>query len=123
MLFQIIINCIFKKHNESNFGHFFESTNFSFMESIQIFLRIKDFDELKEISLSALPYPVNDRSENPDTLWESTGEYFLEAYQCGTNPNICSIEKDRRILNGKEEIALMIMDEVKKTQKVRITGT
>jgi hypothetical protein len=93
------------------------------MESIQIFLRIKDFDELKEISLSSLPYANNDHSENPDTLWESSGEYFLEAYQCGSNPNICSIEKDPRILNGKEEIALMIMDEVKKLQGIRITGT
>jgi len=93
------------------------------MESIQIFLRIKNFDELKEISLSSLAYPINDRSANPDMLWESTGEYFLEAYQCGSNPNICSIEKDPRILNEKEEIALKIMDEVNKLQRFRITGT
>jgi hypothetical protein len=93
------------------------------MESIQIFLRIKNFDELKEISLSSLPYANNGHSKNPDKLWESTGEYFLEAYQCGSNPNICSIEKDPRILNEKEEIALKIMDEVNKLQRVRITGT
>jgi len=91
------------------------------MESIQIFLRIKNFDELKEISLSSLPYTNNDHSKMPDTLWESTGEYYLEAYQCGSNPYICSIEKDPRILNEKEEIALKIMEEVKKVQRIRVT--
>lgn len=87
------------------------------MESIQIFLRIKDFDDLKEISLSSLPYTNKNRSQNPDMLWESSGEYYLEAYQCGSNPLICSVEKDPRILNKKEEIALMILDEVKRIQK------
>lgn len=93
------------------------------MESIQIFLRIKNFDELKEISLSSLPYANTDHTKEPDMLWESTGEYYLEAYQCGSNPNICSIEKDPRILNEKEEIALKIMDEVKRLQRIRITET
>lgn len=93
------------------------------MESIQIFLRIKNFDELKEISLSSLPCANIDHTKKPDTLWESTGEYYLEAYQCGSNPNICSIEKDPRILNEKEEIALKIMDEVKKLQRIRIIET
>ena len=89
------------------------------MKSIQIFLRIKKFDELKEISLS--PVQVNADAQNPysDILWESTGEYFLEAFQCGTNPSICSIEKDLRILNEKEEIALMILDELNKEHKLQ----
>jgi len=93
------------------------------MESIQIFLRIKNIDDLKEISLSSLPYTNRNQSPNPDLLWESSGEYFLEAFQCGTNPLICSIEKDPRILNKKEEIALMILDEVKKIQKSGVKNT
>ena len=88
------------------------------MASIRIFLRVKNFDELKEISLSSLPYHHNGLNNNPDLLWESEGEFFLEAYQCGANPYICSIEKDPRILNQKEEIALMILDEVVKTRKI-----
>jgi hypothetical protein len=90
------------------------------MESIQIFLRVRKFDELKEISLSSLPYSNNGQKDSPDVLWESTGDYFLEAFQCGSNPNICSIEKDPRILNEKEEIAFMILEEVKKVQKLNI---
>jgi len=97
-------------------------TNFCCMESIQIFLRVKNFDELKEISLSSLPYTNNGKNKNPDLLWESTGEFFLEAYQCGTNPYICSIEKDPRILNEKEEIALMILDEVRKARSFSVNN-
>jgi hypothetical protein len=90
------------------------------MESIQIFLRIKNIDELKEIWLSSIPYNHRDHKKNPDVLWESIGDYYLEAYQCGTNPYICSIEKDPRILNEKEEIAYLIMEEVKKAGKLRV---
>ena len=93
------------------------------MDSIQIFLRVKNYDELKGISLSSLPYqPKSGRDKNPDLLWESTGEYYLEAYQCGANPYICSIEKDPRILNEKEEIALMILDEVVKARKADVVN-
>ena len=90
------------------------------MESIQIFLRVKNSDELKEILLFSLPYTPSKYSKKPDLLWEATGEYFLEAYQCGSNPYICSIEKDPRILNEKEEIALMIQEEIVKSKRVRI---
>lgn len=90
------------------------------MESIQIFLRVKNSDELKEILLFPLPYTQNRNKTKPDLLWESTGDYFLEAYQCGSNPYICSIEKDPRILNEKEEIALLITEEIDKASRVRI---
>lgn len=89
------------------------------MESIQIFLRVKNSDELKEISLSPLPYTLNTYNKKPDLLWESAGDYFLEAYQCGSNPYICSIEKDPRILNEKEEIALIIQEEIDKAKRIR----
>ncbi len=86
------------------------------MKSIRIFLRVKNFDELKEISLASIDINSGSKASLSDILWESTGEYFLEAFQCGAIPSICSIEKDPRILNQKEEIALMILDELKKEQ-------
>ena len=93
------------------------------MKSIRIFLRVKNLDELKEISLASIHINSDSKASFSDILWESTGEYFLEAFQCGVNPSICSIEKDPRILNQKEEIALMILDELKKEQHHQITGT
>lgn len=69
---------------------------------------------MEEIQLS--PIPQNENKEG-DTLWESVGEYYLEAFQCGVNPSICSIEKDPRIMNAKEEIALLILDEINKVIK------
>ena len=91
------------------------------MKSIQIFLRIKNYEELKEISLASVQFKGDDQDPLLDILWESTGEYYLEAFQCGTNPSICSIEKDPRILNKKEEIALMILDELKKEHHHHMT--
>jgi hypothetical protein len=91
------------------------------MKSIRIFLRIKNLDELKEISLASIQIYTDTQASISDILWESTGEYYLEAFQCGAIPSICSIEKDPRILNEKEEIALMILDEIKKEQHQRIT--
>lgn len=91
------------------------------MKSIRIFLRVKNFDELKEISLASIQFNTEPKAPFSDVLWESTGEYFLEAFQCGVNPSICSIEKDPRILNEKEEIALMILDELKKEQHHQVT--
>jgi hypothetical protein len=91
------------------------------MKSIRIFLRVKKFEELKEISLASIQFNTDTQASLSDILWESTGEYYLEAFQCGTNPSICSIEKDPRILNEKEEIALMILDELKKEQHHQIT--
>lgn len=92
------------------------------MKSMQIFLRIKHFEELQEISLAPIETDKNGQKPVSDILWESTGEYFLEAFQCGINPSICSIEKDPRILNGKEEIALMILDELNKEHHLQTTG-
>ena len=91
------------------------------MKSIQIFLRIKSFEELQEISLASIQIDKSGQLPLSDILWESTGEYFLEAFQCGTNPSICSIEKDPRILNKKEEIALMILDELNKDHYLQMT--
>jgi hypothetical protein len=91
------------------------------MKTIRIFLRVKNLDELKEISLASIQFNTDPKSHSSDILWESIGEYFLEAFQCGVNPSICSIEKDPRILNEKEEIALMILDELKKEQHHQIT--
>ena len=91
------------------------------MKSIRIFLRVKNFEELKEISLASIQFNTDSQASISDILWESTGEYYLEAFQCGAIPSICSIEKDPRILNEKEEIALMILDELKKEQHQRIT--
>lgn len=82
------------------------------MESITLFLRTKNVDDLVEFNLSPVPYPEK-LSKRTDILWESTGEYYLEAFQCGANPSICSIEKDPRILNQKEEIAMQILQEIK----------
>ncbi len=79
------------------------------MKSIQIYLRVKNKEDLEIINLEST-HP--DTSGREDILWESNGEYFLEAFQCGTHPSICSIEKDERILNQKEEVALMILDEI-----------
>ena len=63
-----------------------------------------------------LLYPsVRKEADKVDILWESRGEYYLEAFQCGNHPSICSIEKDQLILNPKEEIALLILDELGKT--------
>lgn len=82
------------------------------MEPIQIFLRIKNRDEVEGILL----YPnYRQNTEKEDILWEASGDYYLEAFQCGTHPSICSIEKDPRILNPKEEIALLILDEIGNT--------
>ena len=39
----------------------------------------------------------------------------------GVNPSICSIEKDPRIVNEKEEIALMILDELNKEHYLQMT--
>jgi len=85
-----------------------------YMETIQIFLRVKEKEDMEEIQLSPVSR-VN--KKDGDILWESMGEYYLEAFQCGTNPSICSIEKDPRILNAKEEIALLILDEINNTLK------
>lgn len=85
------------------------------MEPIQIFLRVKDKDEMENILLNPL---YQKDSKSGDVLWESSGEYYLEAFQCGTNPSICSIEKDPRIQNPKEEIALLILDEINKTIRI-----
>jgi len=82
------------------------------MESITLFLRTKNADDLVELTLSPIPY-AEDPNKRTDILWESTGEYYLEAFQCGKNPSICSIEKDPRILNQKEEIAMQILREIK----------
>jgi hypothetical protein len=84
------------------------------MEPIQIFLRVKDRDELEEIILSPV---FQNENKDGDILWESIGDYYLEAFQCGINPSICSIEKDPRIINAKEEIALLILDEINNTAK------
>ena len=87
------------------------------MEPIQIFLRVKEQEEMAEILL----YPVHQNgNQDGDVLWESIGEYYLEAFQCGMNPSICSIEKDFRILNAKEEIALLILDEINNKPKVEV---
>jgi len=88
---------------------------------MQIFLRIKNYEELQEISLTALPFENTRKGKFSDLLWESTGEYFLEAFQCGADPLICSIEKDPRILNKKEEIALLIVDELKKEKGLQVS--
>jgi hypothetical protein len=82
------------------------------MESIKLFLRTKNVDDLVELNLSPVLYPEK-LNKRTDILWESTGEYYLEAFQCGANPSICSIEKDPRILNQKEEIAMQILKEIK----------
>jgi len=82
------------------------------MEPIQIFLRVKDREEMEQIRLAPL---LRNENKDGDILWESIGEYYLEAFQCGINPSICSIEKDPRIINAKEEIALLILDEIKNT--------
>lgn len=103
-----------KNSNQSNFDHFFQSSNFRCMDCIQIFLRVKNDEDLKEILLVSAPYSRNGQNGGQDILWESRGEYYLEAFQCGSNPNICSIEKDQRILNEKEEIAFMILEEFKR---------
>lgn len=84
------------------------------METIQIFLRVKEKEDMEEIRLTPLPQTDD---QNGDILWESMSEYYLEAFQCGANPSICSIEKDPRILNAKEEIALLILDEINKALK------
>jgi hypothetical protein len=84
------------------------------METIQIFLRVKDREDLEEIRLAPL---LRNNKKDGDILWESIGEYYLEAFQCGMNPSICSIEKDPRIINAKEEIALLILDEINNTAK------
>ncbi len=91
------------------------------MKSIQIFLRIKGFEELQEISLASIQIDKEGQLPLSDILWESAGEYFLEAFQCGVNPSICSIEKDPRIVNEKEEIALMILDELNKEHYLQMT--
>ena len=82
------------------------------MENIKLFLRTKNMDDLVELTLSPVPYHEKLKKGN-DILWESTGEYYLEAFQCGANPSICSIEKDPRILNQKEEIAMQLLKEIK----------
>ena len=82
------------------------------METIQIFLRVREKEDMEEIQLSPIPLSEN---KDGDIIWESTGEYYLEAFQCGANPSICSIEKDPRIMNAKEEIALLILDELNKS--------
>jgi hypothetical protein len=84
------------------------------MEPIQIFLRVKDKEPMEEVHLSPI---TQNQNKDGDIFWESTGEYYLEAFQCGANPSICSIEKDPRILNAKEEIALLILDEINKVLK------
>ena len=88
------------------------------MDNIQIFVRVKDSEELEKITLSSIQYPD---VRNSDFLWESAGEYYLEAFQCGSNPSVCSIEKDPRILNSKEELGLLILDELQKIYKTSIS--
>lgn len=80
------------------------------MDPIEIYVRVKDFDTLVKIELH--PSLLND--ENNDVLWESSGDYRLEAYQCGNHPSVCSIEKDPRILNPKHDLTLLILDSIKK---------
>lgn len=84
---------------------------------MEIFVRVKDHEELEKITLSRIPYP---EERETDFLWESSGDYFIEAFQCGSNPSVCSIEKDPRILSTKEEIALMIMDKLILTMKASV---
>jgi hypothetical protein len=84
---------------------------------MQIFVRVKDSEELEKITLSRILYPEERKT---DFLWESSGDYYLEAFQCGTKPSVCSIEKDPRILSSKEEIALMIMDKLNMMLKASV---
>ena len=85
------------------------------MDRLRIFVRVRDREELEEILLS--PVQMSTDGEK-DVLWESKGAYYLEAYQCGVNPSICSIEKDLRIESSKEEIALLLMDEINNHSKI-----
>ncbi|MBR9999808.1 MAG: hypothetical protein KFF73_12605 [Cyclobacteriaceae bacterium] len=85
------------------------------MEPIQIFLRIKDREDMEKVLLNPI---LQHEYKDGDILWESAGEYYLEAFQCGSNPSICSIEKDHRIRNPKEEIALLILDEINKIIRI-----
>lgn len=119
MLFQIIINCKLKIIYDTN--TIFCGSKRCSMKSMQIFLRVKNLDELKEISLASIHFNKEEHYSLSDVLWESTGEYYLEAFQCGANPSICSIEKDPRILNEKEEIALMILDQLAKEPHPQLT--
>ena len=82
------------------------------MELLEIYVRVKDKDSLVKVEL--MPGKIHEK--NNDILWESTGEYQLEAYQCGNFPSSCSIEKDPRILNPKPELTLLILDSINKNQ-------
>ncbi len=93
---------------------FHQLTFYIEMDTMKIFIRVRDKDDLEEVHLQALEQFEN---SSEGTLWESIGDYFLEGYQCGINPSICSIEKDIRIESTKEEIALLIMDEINKKSK------
>jgi len=79
------------------------------MELLELYVRVKDNDSLVKVELAAEIIP----EKNNDILWESKGEYQLEAYLCGNFPSACSIEKDPRILNPKYELSLMILDSMK----------
>ena len=78
------------------------------MGPIEIYVRVKDKDSLVKIELVA----GHDEKTTHDILWESTGEYRMEAFQCGKHPSDCSIEKDPRILNPKHELTLLLLDSI-----------
>lgn len=90
------------------------------MDTICIYVRVKNKEQMEKIELHSIR---EGRYNHGDVLWESAGEYYLEAYQCGANPSICSIEKDPRILNPKEEIALQVLDEIKKIMDIKVDGS
>ena len=85
------------------------------MNPVKVYLRIRDKEALECIILNPV---IRTGIMTEDILWESSGAYYLEAFQCGSHPSICSIEKDPRILNPKEEIALLILDEINKTHGI-----
>jgi hypothetical protein len=76
------------------------------MDRIEIYVRIRDKDDLEKIELYSNPYP-GDRNE---VLWESNGEYMLEVFQHYPYTADFSIEKDIRILNPKNEIVFMLLE-------------
>ena len=89
------------------------------MVPIEIYVRVKDLDSLVKVEL--IP---EEKARVHDILWESVGEYHIEAFQCGTYPSSCSIEKDPRILNPKQELTLLILDSINKMniQPVRFSS-
>ncbi len=79
------------------------------MNRIEIFVRVTDKEPLVNIEL----VQVNNPGAENGFFWESRGEYRLEVYQCKNFPSECSIEKDPRILNPKQDLTWLILDEQK----------